>query len=496
MLALTVPAALVGLSSCSTVPAWAATVNGTTISRSDFQRDLEALAANPGLLNLTGGTDVSIDGPTARSWLSQVITWKTAEDLLSQHGLSTTQESIDAVQAQIVGNPTAAELPQSMQDEVVAGAVAVQSLSQLTAPSAEDLEAQYRDDPAGTGALCVSHILVETEAEAEAVVDELRGGADFAEVAKARSTEPAAATTGGAAPAGADGNACQSVGAFQTQYDADFTAGVLGATVGVPTDPIKSQFGWHVILLRPYEEVADDLATLVASSPGEAARTGALATADITVDRRYGQWSRVAGNVVSLALTGDGAEGRGRRAGPAGPDLITSGVLDELARPVRRFLRTVRHPSATVVEDATTFDHLYEQADTFTDVYQAITDALVQAAHEDGEVVYAVPGSPYVLERSVRHLLADPRVDVRVVPGLSFLDLAYGRLGIDPIEAGVRLVDGHEFATAAAGERGPMLVAHARTCRGSSRTSSWPSTVRARTRSSCSSASACPTRRC
>ena len=47
------------------------------------------------------------------------------------------------------------------------------------------------------------------------------------------------------------------------------------------------------------------------------------------------------------------------------------------------------------------------------------------------------------------------------MPGLSFLDLAYGRLGIDPVEAGVRLVDGHEFATAAAGERGPMLVAHA-----------------------------------
>ena len=132
-----VPAALaVGLSSCSTVPARAATVNGTAISRSDFQRDLKALAANPGLLNLTGGTDVSIDGPTARSWLSQVITWKTAEDLLSEHGLTTTQQSIDAIQAQIAGNPTAAKLPQDMKDEVVAGAAAVQSLSQLTAPSA------------------------------------------------------------------------------------------------------------------------------------------------------------------------------------------------------------------------------------------------------------------------------------------------------------------------------------------------------------------------
>jgi tetrapyrrole methylase family protein/MazG family protein len=147
--------------------------------------------------------------------------------------------------------------------------------------------------------------------------------------------------------------------------------------------------------------------------------------------------------------------------GPAGPELVTAAAVDALRRPVRRFLRTAHHPSAVVVEHATTFDHLYEGADTFADVYSAITEELVAAASNDGEVVYAVPGSPFVLERSVRHLLDDPRVAVRVVPGLSFLDLAYGRLGIDPVEAGVRLVDGHEFAKAAAGERGPLLVAHA-----------------------------------
>ncbi len=44
---------------------------------------------------------------------------------------------------------------------------------------------------------------------------------------------------------------------------------------------------------------------------------------------------------------------------------------------------------------------------------------------------------------------------------MSFLDVAWARLGVDPVEAGVRLVDGHDFATAAAGERGPLLVAHA-----------------------------------
>jgi tetrapyrrole methylase family protein/MazG family protein len=147
--------------------------------------------------------------------------------------------------------------------------------------------------------------------------------------------------------------------------------------------------------------------------------------------------------------------------GPAGPDLVTRETLEALERIPTRFLRTSRHPSAEVVADAMTFDHLYESADRFADVYTAIADALVDAASTEGEVLYAVPGSPYVLERSVRHLLADERVAVEVLPALSFLDLAYARLGIDPIEAGLRLVDGHEFAVGAAGERGPLLLAHA-----------------------------------
>ncbi len=52
------------------------------------------------------------------------------------------------------------------------------------------------------------------------------------------------------------------------------------------------------------------------------------------------------------------------------------------------------------------------------------------------------------------------RVDVELLPAMSFLDVAWSRLGIDPIEAGVRLVDGHEFAASAAGQSGPLLVAH------------------------------------
>ncbi len=146
--------------------------------------------------------------------------------------------------------------------------------------------------------------------------------------------------------------------------------------------------------------------------------------------------------------------------GPGGHDHVTVETNEEIARATHRYLRTSIHPSADLVPDATTFDHLYDAADTFDDVYIEIANTLVAAAGEHGEILYAVPGSPLVLERTVRYLLDNDDVECDLRPAMSFLDVAWARLGIDPVETGVRLVDGHEFATAAAGERGPLLVAH------------------------------------
>jgi tetrapyrrole methylase family protein / MazG family protein len=146
--------------------------------------------------------------------------------------------------------------------------------------------------------------------------------------------------------------------------------------------------------------------------------------------------------------------------GPGDERWVTSQVRDAIAAATVRFVRTARHPSAAVVAHATSFDEVYERADTFDDVYATIVDLLVDAATANGHVLYAVPGSPLVLERTVRRLRTDPRITCDVLPALSFLDVAYERLGIDPVETGLKLVDGHEFATAAAGYDGPMLIAH------------------------------------
>jgi tetrapyrrole methylase family protein/MazG family protein len=146
--------------------------------------------------------------------------------------------------------------------------------------------------------------------------------------------------------------------------------------------------------------------------------------------------------------------------GPGGPEYVTQQTIEAIARSAHRFIRTTRHPSAALVPSPTSFDEIYESAGTFADVYAEITERLVSAAAEHGEILYAVPGSPMVLEHSVQRLRADERVECTILPAMSFLDIAFARLGIDPVEAAVRLIDGHEFATAAAGDHGPMFVAH------------------------------------
>ena len=144
--------------------------------------------------------------------------------------------------------------------------------------------------------------------------------------------------------------------------------------------------------------------------------------------------------------------------GPAGPDLVTAGTLAAVERIASRRLRTRRHPAAELLADAASFDHLYEEHATFDEVYAAIVDSLVEDATRHGEVLYAVPGSPMVAERTVVMLAADERVEVEVLPALSFIDLAWARLGVDPVASGARLVDGRRFVVEAAGERGPLLV--------------------------------------
>ncbi|MEO3427230.1 peptidylprolyl isomerase [Pelagibius sp. CAU 1746] len=83
------------------------------------------------------------------------------------------------------------------------------------------------------------HILVESEDEAKAVIVELDGGADFAELAKEKSTGPSGANGGDLPP-------------FQEgQMVPEFSDAAFAMEVGTYSkEPVKTQFGYHVILLE------------------------------------------------------------------------------------------------------------------------------------------------------------------------------------------------------------------------------------------------------
>ena len=117
-----------------------------------------------------------------------------------------------------------------------------------------------------------SHILVPEEETAKAIAAEARGGADFAELAKEKSTGPSGPNGGNLGWFG-DG-----------QMVPPFEAGVKALEVGGISDPVQTQFGWHVIKLNEtrekappalseiYQELAGDMARQITDAMVEALR--------------------------------------------------------------------------------------------------------------------------------------------------------------------------------------------------------------------------------
>ena len=103
------------------------------------------------------------------------------------------------------------------------------------------------------------HILVETEDEAKAVAEELKKGADFAELAKKKSKDPGASDGG-------------DLGFFtKDQMVPEFSAVAFVLEPGKISDPVKSQFGWHIIKVEEkrsrkapeFEQVKSQIETYV-----------------------------------------------------------------------------------------------------------------------------------------------------------------------------------------------------------------------------------------
>ncbi|WP_214885820.1 MULTISPECIES: nucleoside triphosphate pyrophosphohydrolase [unclassified Exiguobacterium] len=129
---------------------------------------------------------------------------------------------------------------------------------------------------------------------------------------------------------------------------------------------------------------------------------------------------------------------------------LGSGELNQLPLGVYRhlkqqplvWLRTKEHPVVRELESEglvfDSFDSIYESSETFEEVYNQIVETLMNKC-EEMAITYAVPGHPFVAERTVE-LLVERGADLHVLGGQSFLDAMFQALQIDPIN-GFQLLD-------------------------------------------------------
>jgi len=134
-------------------------------------------------------------------------------------------------------------------------------------------------------------------------------------------------------------------------------------------------------------------------------------------------------------------------AGPNGEASLTCEVRELIREVPRVLLRTERIPLIDFLRaegiEYSSYDHFYDQAEDFAEVYQRMVEALLSEAAVHGTVLFLVPGHPLVGEAVTSGLLERSRagvVDVRVLPGVSSLDSLFVELALDPAH-GIQVID-------------------------------------------------------
>jgi len=125
--------------------------------------------------------------------------------------------------------------------------------------------------------------------------------------------------------------------------------------------------------------------------------------------------------------------------GPGDPAHLTREAWDVLTSARELYLRTARHPTAaglptSIVQHS--FDGVYETTADFAQVYETIANRVLDLGARPEGVIYAVPGHPGVGEATVgliRARAAERSLNVRLVPGLSFIEPTLLALGVDAL---------------------------------------------------------------
>ncbi len=190
-----------------------ATVNGTEITLGQ----MIALRENLPPQYLTLPDDVLFNG--------------ILEQLVQQEVLSQSHAALSVRDEANVTNDRRSYLSGVVIQQVIASAVTEEALQKAYDDRFKDAEPQKEYNAA--------HILVDSEEKAKELKAELDGGADFAELARANSTDTGSGAQGG------------DLGWFGLgMMVKPFEDAVVAAEPGKVTDPVQSDFGWHLVLVK------------------------------------------------------------------------------------------------------------------------------------------------------------------------------------------------------------------------------------------------------
>ncbi len=124
--------------------------------------------------------------------------------------------------------------------------------------------------------------------------------------------------------------------------------------------------------------------------------------------------------------------------GPGDPSKLTREAWEVLSSASEIWLRTTQHPVMAGFPpglEVHSFDELYENGDSFDEVYAAIIRKVLEMGETPRGVIYAVPGDPFVAEATCPEIYRQAPllgIPVKIVNGLSFLEPAFTALGLDP----------------------------------------------------------------
>lgn len=290
------------LAGCSSTMTDAAVVTPPNPARTDitripdreFRDEVEALSSSPALRptlerNFTlGPPGVSTDARLTAAWLTQWIRQAVVDDEFTRLGLRLPPGAAEAATAEArrqYGPEAWDAFPAAMRERLAGDAARTQAV--------------LRTCLSGRS---VAHILVATAAEAREAKAEIASGAPFAEVAERISADPGSKGAGGDL-------GCLAPDAYVGPFQEAAERAPLGTVVG----PVRTQFGYHLILVTEWKPLASP-------SPAQTQQLQQAATAsleelltryDVRVASEYGSWGRIE--------TGDGGSVLAVRA-PSVPD--------------------------------------------------------------------------------------------------------------------------------------------------------------------------------